>query len=655
MRLPTLAASLLLASCASAAPAVSSKPTAPPAVSLPEIGERVIELGPGGADFPSALVLAALSDDGAQLAVVDDQGKVRVRGTAASGPGAEIGTVQLAGDREPGGITFSPDARLVAVNDFKEGVVVFDVMRRTRARVISRSGGLVAPVFTSNETLLVADGATIREVDVKTGSDLRSLTVAGERSSLRSVANAPGSGAIAACSFDRVVVFSKEGRVVFEKADKYPSAVALSRDGTTLAYAMTTGSSGVFVVDLPSGAQKLHAVGSDDVSGLWLTHDSVLSLASRRGSHATLERVLFGGGKKRYDADATVEVGVAAVSASGTAVVAARGTELFSVDPTTFDRTGAARRHGEAVSWLGVSADDRFLVSSGRDGKVLRWSLEKPASAPKVLFDKKGAEAHRFALSPDGRLVAHDARESEYGGGARVVDLATGDVVHDLPTDWVSGLAFEGDKRLWIATTRGDIEAWDLASGERDLAAPLTPESDGTLDSKYWNGNLLSPRSVVFRERSILREEETKGQALAFTIPAGLPSGKIDDVGLACRPVSEAEIVCPGAVRTTAGGETSYVLRFIEVATGKARLVPAPGWVQALAPSTDGAEIAVVTSVADAEPTAATKVALVLLDARTGKERTRRPLTESATSLAITRSGYVLVGRESGTIHMMKP
>lgn len=651
-----LASALLLASCASSAPQTPHEQRRAPRAALPEMGDQMLELGPGAADFPTAIVLAALSNDGAQLAVVDEQGHVRLRSTQGTGAGVELGTIELARDREPGGITFSPDGRLLAVNDGKQGIVVFDAAKRARLRAIARAGAMVAPVFASNDTLLVADGATIRAVDVKTGSDLRVLTVPGDRAVLRSIAHAADSGAIAACSFDKVVVFAKDGGIVFEKSDKYPTAVAISRNGAMLAYGMATGSAGVFVVDLPSGAHKLEAVGSREVSRLWLTNDSLLSTAERYGEHKTLTRVRLAGNNKRYNADATIQLGAAAVSESGETVVVARGTEVFSVDPGTFERTGDASRHGEAVSWLGVSADDRYLVSSGRDGRVLRWSLETPGRAPKVLFDHKGSEAHRFALSPDGALVAHDARESDYGGGARIVDLATGALLHDLGTGWVTGLAFEERKRLWVATTQGDIEAWDLASGERELAAPMTPESD-TLHSKYWNGNLLSSRAVVFRERSILREDELRGQdkALSFNLPSGIPAQTIDDVTLVCRPMSGVEIVCPGKVNTKAGGETSHVLRFIDVATGKVRLVASPGSVQALAPSADGAAVALVVSLTDAEPTAATKMALVLLDARTGRERARRVLAEGATSLAMTRSGHVLIGRASGAIHMLEP
>jgi hypothetical protein len=454
------------------------------------------------------------------------------------------------------------------------------------------------------------------------------------------------------------MVWKVGGEVVLDQEAAFPTAVALTDDGATFAYAEGSSSSRVRLIDLKGGGAKLDIPGMRDVRRLWLAERDVWVEHQRHGPESTLTRHDAGAGKVRHGPpDASAEGSAVAFAPGAKTAVVARGTELFRVDGDKLQRQDTPGRHGESVDSLLVSADDRWLVSSAKDGRVLRWSLEKPEDPPKLLLDKRSEDAHVIALSPDGKLVAMDT-VLQYGGGLRVAPLEGGDATFEL--DYIgrtTGLAFDGPGKLWLATDDGDVELHDLAAQEREREAPLTPNDEGALDSRRWDGSLLSPTHVVFRPHRYRDDGGSVGPSLSFTLPDGRPGTTLDDVSSSCRRFDDDEIVCPGIVRAKARGDFSYVVRVLDLKTGKPKLFSAPGAVQALAVSVDKRSFAVAVTLADSSdgPTAATKTALVIIDAARGGERARKSLPEAASALAFTSSGHVLVGHPSGAIHMVKP
>jgi len=178
---------------------------------------------------------------------------------------------------------------------------------------------------------------------------------------------------------------------------------------------------------------------------------------------------------------------VLALSPAGTALAAglADGRVTFrdpgrqaDVPPVAGDQA----RHGGPVTALGFSPDGSRVVSVGSDGSVLSWDV---ASRRQVgtLFHHGSGRVRAVALGPEGRMLVTagelGAKTWEAETGSPGVSLGAGRAVTAVALDPAGLKAFTG-------TPAGDVEAWDVATGERlwvaDLGGPadvLAVASDG--------------------------------------------------------------------------------------------------------------------------------------------------------------------------------
>ncbi|GAA1479531.1 hypothetical protein GCM10009623_39770 [Nocardioides aestuarii] len=146
-------------------------------------------------------------------------------------------------------------------------------------------------------------------------------------------------------------------------------------------------------------------------------------------------------------------------------------------DTETGESVRTFRGHGDDINNVAFSEDGSLLATTGDDGTLRVWdtSTDEPVvvvTAPGVRRPVHDHAVWSPSISPDGKLVA-----ASWPEGVLVVDIGTGEVVHQFRADQMSPTAFSPDgKRLAYGT-------WPTVVADLDTGArAFTLRNGGGLD-----------------------------------------------------------------------------------------------------------------------------------------------------------------------------
>ncbi|WAS96417.1 WD40 repeat domain-containing serine/threonine protein kinase [Nannocystis punicea] len=144
----------------------------------------------------------------------------------------------------------------------------------------------------------------------------------------------------------------------------------------------------------------------------------------------------------------------------------------LSLYTTTGHPLARRRRHDPEILALSSLLAGRYVVSQGRDGRMIRWDLRRGLEARELLHTKSRLSAH--ATCPDGLVAGADTgNEAVY-----LRDVTRPEQARVLSTEGgiPNFIALDCDRRLLAVQLRsGTMQVWSLASGRKvelpDLAA----------------------------------------------------------------------------------------------------------------------------------------------------------------------------------------
>jgi eukaryotic-like serine/threonine-protein kinase len=271
----------------------------------------------------------------------------------------------------------------------------------------------------------------------------------------------------------------------------YVNAVAFSRDGKLLASAGTDRT--IFLWDTSTFGEIAKMRGHAAV---------ITSLAFRPSDGNEVATADELGEVKVWDAAAreerftlrghTAAVYSVAYHPDGHRLVSAGMDRVVRIWEATNGLEARNLRHGGSALSLAFSPDGLWLVSGTHDHTVYLWDLSGKES-PRRLGEVNGG-VWSLAFSPNGKLVAAGSGDwvwKEKRGQVTVWDLPSGRKVwqKDAHVGLVCGVAFSPDGKT-LATgggenlSSGDVNIWDVASGEKLHCLPQTKGVRGVAFSR---------------------------------------------------------------------------------------------------------------------------------------------------------------------------
>jgi WD40 repeat protein len=423
----------------------------------------------------------AFAGDGKTLATAagsDETVLLRDAATLKAKETLRVGTVHTVM-----GITFAPDADLLAVQD-PEGLIIWDLQKKALVNRVKHKGYTVCRA-------LFSPGGKVLAVDWQTGSQMQFWDVASGEPLHKRPSHDTWIGSIAISSDSRTIASSAlhdahlrlwdavSGKPLGSCAgeDLYVQCCALSPDGKR---AVSAGSQGTFQVWDLAGLKEERRFMTDSCKARPFLHLSISPLRFLNDGKqiATVFHV--------HDSGEKSEALIWEVATG----------ELVSHRLYIADISSGPTANGGWWSRMGLHAnftpDGKAVTERTGEGLTVR---DLSTGRVQVLFPR--VEGRPAAFSPDGRRFAaratgnanNDSGDGNKSDGVRLVETLTGKEFVYLQTEMVHALDFSPDCRILATADEKAMRFWDVATGKELVRRPWPePYSDPDIS---WPANTL--------------------------------------------------------------------------------------------------------------------------------------------------------------------
>lgn len=344
----------------------------------------------------------AFSPDGSRLAC---GGRNRQAGVLDAETGEALHSVKL--NEAIWGIAWGPRGDIVGIT-FEDGKIALwhpSSDSSVRYTDSSHTGYVSAIAFSPDGTRLVTAGSDklVKLWSADTGVCLNTLRDAGER--LVDVAYSPDGARIAASGWFNIHVWDAlSGKRLYSFAghEETVRSIAFNRDGSALASVSNDGTMRVWDVRESPG-EVTFDTGENGVGFGGFTPDGTRVVTVHEDGRVMVWPTDGG------ESTAVIDTGVNALDAlvlidDHRAVCGGVGGELIMVNLATATVERRLPAHKDRALSLAVSPDRKRLLSGGKDGKVIFWTL--PSLEREGDMNAGSALIGTITFSPDGRSIS---------------------------------------------------------------------------------------------------------------------------------------------------------------------------------------------------------------------------------------------------------
>lgn len=299
-------------------------------------------------------------------------------------------------------------------------------------------------------------------------------------------------------------------------------APSVSPDGRTLAFIRGSEelARDVYVMKLPNGSVQRMTRGYLAMSVAWTQDSSTIVFSSSRNGALSLWRVKATGGDPQRLASVGDDAYAPAIARRGDRLIYSHGSAIWGIFATRVPGKIEApsviltSSEQDAAPHLSPSGD-RMIFESWRSGSREIWEARTDGSDPIQLTNHPGQSAGNPSWSPDGKLIAFDARPDSFahiylinanGGPPRAI---TSGNQNDVAPAWSPdgrnlyfGSNRSGSWQIWRAPVDGSASPQQVTSNG-GIVAMVSSDGKRIYYTKYRIAGLWQQQATGGREHKL--------------------------------------------------------------------------------------------------------------------------------------------------------